>query len=109
MDMAQSPLEVKQWSSAEDSIMKRKLNYFQRINEQNSFTHSFRPLVTEVWELENGNNKIIQPTLPDDDYAFGIALYVVEKDFCKKWKSILLKLVLGKDLNKFIDLNAAFL
>ena len=44
----------------------------------------FSPLVTEVWEFENGNNKIIQPTLPDDDYAFGIALYVVEKDFCKK-------------------------
>ena len=44
----------------------------------------FSPFVTEVWELENGNNKIIQPTLPDGDYRYGIALYVVEKDFCKK-------------------------
>ena len=43
----------------------------------------FSPLATEVWELESGNNKLIQPTLPDDDYGFGIALVVVDKDFCK--------------------------
>ena len=108
MDMAQSPLKVKQWSSEDISIITRKLKHFQRINEQNSLTPSFRPLVTEVWELENGNNNIIQPTLPDADYMYGIALYIVEKDFCKKWKIILSKLVLGKDLNKFIDLNAVF-
>ena len=41
-------------------------------------------LVTEVWELENGNNTIIAPTLPDGHYNYGIALYVVDKDFCKK-------------------------
>merc|ERR1712227_122050 len=39
------------------------------------------PLFTEVWKLENGNNKIIQPFLPDEVYAYGIALYVVDKDF----------------------------
>ena len=44
----------------------------------------FSPLVTEIWELEIGTNKIIEPTLPDDHYAWGIALYVVDKDFCKK-------------------------
>jgi len=44
----------------------------------------FSPLFTEVWKLENGNNKIIQPFLPDEVYAYGIALYVVDKDFCKK-------------------------
>ena len=44
----------------------------------------FSPLVTEVWELENESNKIIQPTLPDYHYANGIGLFVVEKDFCKK-------------------------
>ena len=84
MDMGRSALEVKQWSSADISIGKRKLNHFQRINDQNLLTDSFRPLVTEVWELENGNNKTIEPTLPDSAYAYGIALYVVEKDFCKK-------------------------
>ena len=62
----------------------------------------FSPLVTEVWELENGNNKIIQPTIQDIDYAVGIALYVVEKDFCKKWFYISSKLLLEKELNKFI-------
>ena len=45
----------------------------------------FSPLVTEIWQLENGNNKIIDPALPDNDYVGGIALYVVEKDFCQKW------------------------
>ena len=39
---------------------------------------------TEVWELENGNNKIIKPALPQWHYAVGVALYAVEKDFCKK-------------------------
>ena len=62
----------------------------------------FSPLDTEVWELENGNNKTIEPTLPNDDYAFGIALFVVEKDFCKKWYSLSSKPVLGRNFNKFI-------
>ena len=31
--MAQSPLKVKQWSSVEPILVKRKLNYFQRLNE----------------------------------------------------------------------------
>ena len=39
-------------------------------------------MVTEVWELDNGTNKIIEPTL--SDVFYGIALYVVDKDFCKK-------------------------
>ena len=51
---------------------------------KNLLKFSFSPLDTEVWELENGNTKIIEPTLPDDAYAVGIALYMVEKDFCKK-------------------------
>lgn len=40
--------------------------------------------MTEVWELENGSNKIIEPNLPNGDYGVGIALFVVEKDFCQK-------------------------
>ena len=43
------------------------------------------PMVTEVWELENGNNKISEPTLPYFfSYLYGMALYIVDKDFCKK-------------------------
>ena len=41
-------------------------------------------LGTEVWELENGNNRFIGPYFPDREYAWGIALYLVDKDFCKK-------------------------
>ena len=62
----------------------------------------FSPIVTEVWELENGINKIIEPTLPNGEYVNGIALYVVEKDFCKKWSCISSKIVVGNNLNKFI-------
>ena len=62
----------------------------------------FSPLVTEVWELENGINKIIEPTLPNGEYVNGIALYVVEKDFCKQWSCIPSKIVVGNNLNKFI-------
>ena len=65
-------------------MVKRKFNQFQRSNEKKILKSLFSPLVTEVWELENGNNKLIEPTLPDWHYTWGIALYVVEKDFCKK-------------------------
>ena len=48
------------------------------------FYDQYSSLVTEVWDLKNGTNKIIEPRLPDDRYVYGIALYVVDKDFCKK-------------------------
>ena len=44
----------------------------------------FSSLITEVWQLEIGNNNTIETTLPDHDYVNGIALYIVDKDFCKK-------------------------
>ena len=40
--------------------------------------------MTEVWNLENGNSKIIEPTLPRWYYAFGIGLYPVDPNFCQK-------------------------
>ena len=43
------------------------------------------PLVTEVWELGNGKNKIIEPSV-DPSVGSGIALYIVKKDFCKSPK-----------------------
>ena len=42
----------------------------------------FSDLETEIWQLTNGNNKIINPTLPDGDYVFGIGLYLVPFNFC---------------------------
>ena len=35
---------------------------------------------TEVWELENGDNKVITPTL--GGYYTGIGLYAVDFNFC---------------------------
>ena len=40
-------------------------------------------IVTEVWELENGSNKVINPTL--DFYSIGIGLYAVDFNFCSNW------------------------
>ena len=47
-------------------------------------TLSFRDLVTEVFEFEYGNSKIINPTLQNNYDSWGIALYEVNADFCRK-------------------------
>ena len=39
---------------------------------------------SEVWGFENGSNTFMEPILPKDEYAYGIALFVVNPDFCKK-------------------------
>ena len=44
----------------------------------------FRDLDTEIWEFETGNYRIINPSLREGEYAGGIALFVVDADFCKK-------------------------
>ena len=50
---------------------------------------------TEIWNFTNESYKIINPTLPNYDYEFGIALYIVPFDFCTTWNlgnEILIKL-----------------
>ena len=42
---------------------------------------------TEVWELANGNNKVINPTL-SNNYRYGIGIYAVDFDYCRKQKDI---------------------
>ena len=42
----------------------------------------FSDAETEIWELENGNNKLIDPVLPTNQYAIGIGLYPVDFSFC---------------------------
>lgn len=39
---------------------------------------------TEVWNFETGQMKTIEPTLPNDEYVDGIALYFVDAGFCDK-------------------------
>ena len=49
-------------------------------DEDSDFLLSFE---TEVWELANGNNKIITPTL--SNHHLGIGLYAVDFNYCSNW------------------------
>ena len=40
--------------------------------------------ITELWNFETGRNEAIEPTLLPSEYSKGIALYVVDSEFCKK-------------------------
>ena len=39
--------------------------------------------VTEVWNLETNEGKTIEPTLPKRNFAFGIAMFIVDTNFCE--------------------------
>ena len=43
---------------------------------------------TEVLELGTGNNMIISPTLLAKKYFYGIGLYAVDFNFCRKWSTV---------------------
>ena len=43
---------------------------------------NFREAETELWDMENDTMETITPELKR--YEYGIALYVVDSDFCKK-------------------------
>ena len=45
----------------------------------------FSDAITEVWELVDKNNAVINPSLPHYHYYYGVALFPVNVDFCKKW------------------------
>ena len=38
--------------------------------------------VTELWNLESGTGRIIDPELEANKYAYGIGLFLVNPDFC---------------------------
>ena len=42
----------------------------------------FSPVETEVWNIETGTVEVIEPTLSYGHYAYGIALYSVDSNFC---------------------------
>ena len=42
----------------------------------------FSDAETEIWDFINESNKVIDPTLPDGEYATGIGLYIVSFNFC---------------------------
>ena len=45
----------------------------------------FFSAVTEVWDFEAGVNEMIEPTLPEGNYVYGIALFAVDPYFCNIW------------------------
>ena len=49
-------------------------------SEGSDFFFSFE---TEVWELDMGDNKVINPSL--SYYSMGIGLYAVDYNFCSTW------------------------
>ena len=59
-------------------------------------------VVTELWNFETGNSKIIAPILPDQSYNSGIALYVVKEGYCR-WLSFddCLRIIISIKDNKF--------
>ena len=74
MAMDQLLSELKLWSlvvglTSKYTILPRK-------------SHFFLSFETEVWELENGNNKGINVTLTD--FYYGIGLYAIDFNFCSK-------------------------
>ena len=40
--------------------------------------------LTEVWNLVEESKQVRIPTLERNQYAYGIALFLVNRDFCKK-------------------------
>ena len=39
-------------------------------------------LKTEIWDYENESVELIEPTLSNDHYVWGMALYPVDDHFC---------------------------
>ena len=64
----------------------------------------YASMPTEIWEFDNGVNNIIKTNLPHHDYIFGIALFKVDTNFCKKnkGKSSLLRTPFGFDKRRYL-------
>ena len=41
-------------------------------------------MVTEIVDLTNDNNRVIDPNLPPNVYSSGMGLFVVPVDFCSR-------------------------
>ena len=37
--------------------------------------NKFSVVETEIWDLSNGDNRIVDPSLPNSDYVLAIGLY----------------------------------
>ena len=41
-----------------------------------------RIVETELWDFNNGQNSVIEPTLKNADYTLGVAVFQIPFDFC---------------------------
>ena len=86
IDMVQLLLVVKQWLLVDTQLKSEFLwsvavkQYVRKITEHLLSA----PVETEVWELEDGKNKVINPSLPNYNYAQGIGMFAVDFNFCRK-------------------------
>ena len=67
------------WSLAVTLLTAGDLYIFSLNFDLKSFLSA---LETEIWNINNENNKIIDPVLPSQYYSLGIGLYIVPFDFC---------------------------
>ena len=51
------------------------------ISDTNVYS-KLRIVETELWDFNNGENSVIEPTLNNADYTLGVALFQVPFDFC---------------------------
>ena len=54
-------------------------NFYQYISSKLSVVE------TEIWNFNDNENKVVDPTLPGDDiYTWGMGIYLVPTGFCSK-------------------------
>ena len=85
--MGHCQLVIKQLSSVELQNLEskcQKLSFEVISTRANSLMKSLNfSAETELWQFSNGNNKVIN-TLRSADFIFGIGIYPVNSDYCRK-------------------------
>ena len=72
---------MKRWSSVAILMTgPSKLTFMSRFIFDDKII--FSKLQTEIWDFVNGSNKVIDPTLRNFAYSYGIGLYIVPFNFC---------------------------
>ena len=77
-------LAIKLSSLVEGLNLESKLNPYFNVYTVQTILNFMLSAETEVWQLSNGDNQVINPTLPSNTYAVGIGIYAVDFDFCRK-------------------------
>ena len=52
-------------------------------HSKRDFKNGYSSAKTEVWKLENSDNKTISPALPPGNYMYGVGINAVDFNFCQ--------------------------